>query len=57
MISDKLYELGHMLGLKQKDIQYLILNKQETEISLNIIPSMELYKVGTLYGTICINDF
>ena len=56
MISDKLYELGDMIGLEHKDIRYMISNKQKFKTNVYFISPKEIYPKGTMYGTICIND-
>ena len=57
MISNKLYELGHMLGLDHEDIRYIISNKQTTKTNVNSTSPKEIYPKGATYGTICTNDF
>lgn len=57
MTSDKVYEVGYMLGLGHEDIQDIISNKQTIETNVKLTSPKEIYPKGTMYGTICINDF
>lgn len=56
MISDKVYELGLMLGLDYEDIRKIISNKQTNKTNLHYTQTKEIYPKGATYGTICIND-
>ena len=58
MIPNKIFEIGSMLGLKQKDVQNLIVKKQTTKPTVKLSSPIEVYKSsGGDYGTISINDF
>ena len=60
MFSDKIFELGAMLGLETKDIKNLVLDKtiRDTRSELEELSSpADIYPKGELYGTISINDF
>ena len=57
MTSNRVYELGYMLGLEHDDIQDILYKKQTTEISMNLTFPKEIYPKGTLYGTIGTSDF
>jgi hypothetical protein len=53
----RIYEMGNILGLEKREIKDLISNKPTAEITVAISSSVELYKLGALYGTITISDF
>jgi len=63
MISEnKLYELGSILGLKNKDVIDILRenstrNEKESQDSIVFQAPLDTYIPGTLYGTVSINDF
>jgi len=60
MISDKIYEMGALLGLENEDIYDVITNKSasdKTNILQILLSPVNAYKDGSLYGTVSINDF
>jgi hypothetical protein len=60
MIPDKIYEIGHMLGLNNKDIYAAIANGPKSGES-NVLkkPSspVDAYPKWSFYGTVSIKDF
>jgi len=61
MILETVYKLGDMLGLEQKDLNYLFPEKHNSDtinrVELPYSP-LDNYKLeGGFYGTISIKDF
>ena len=57
MKNEKILKLGEKLGLNKQDIE-CVLKSGITSCAIAAIPFMtHLYKDGTYYGTISINDF
>lgn len=59
-MSYKIYELGHMLGLKNKDIQNILSDNFILDTSVNKwIPffTVSEYGKGSMYGTPSMKDF
>ena len=55
MDSDKIYEIGSMLGLTQNDINKLTIDKvNKTD---NVYSPVDNYKDCSFYGTVSINHF
>ena len=60
MISDKIYEIGNMLGLENEDIYDVIANKSASDkmnISKTPPSPVDTYGKIILYGTVSIKDF
>jgi len=60
MISDKIYEIGGMLGLQDRDIRDLVAKASISDgpDKLETSSPTDTYKDdGIWYGTISINDF
>jgi len=60
MIPENIYEAGGILGLEYREIQDLISDKSSLDPADNLeVPfsPVDSYKVGTMYGTVSINDF
>lgn len=57
MKNEKIFKLGEKIGLNKQDIES-VLKSGITSCALVAIPFMtHIYKDGTYYGTISINDF
>ncbi|UCD12947.1 MAG: hypothetical protein JSW60_05110 [Thermoplasmatales archaeon] len=59
MIPAKIFEIGAMFGLNDKDIKNLVANVDKTDIpKASATSPLDNYKGdGIFYGTISINDF
>ena len=61
MSSNRIYDIGAMIGLKYNEIQYLLSEKSMSVMMKNPVKPcspMDTYKNdGSWYGTISIKDF
>jgi len=59
-MSNKIYEVGAMLGLKPKEIQNIISNNSISDISgikKTPLSTVSEYGKGSLYATLSMKDF
>lgn len=59
MIPEEIYKIGDLLGLENKDIQGLVIDKSSPDVTGDVeVPfsPVNSYKFG-LYSTVSLNDF
>ena len=57
MVSNKIYEIGKKLGLTHNDIGHILYLDSKKQKNVRHASPVEVYKIGTTYGTISIKDF
>ncbi|UCD13184.1 MAG: hypothetical protein JSW60_06390 [Thermoplasmatales archaeon] len=58
MIPNKIYKIGAMLGLENKDIRDLVTDISDEPDKLEVSPSpIDTYKEPCMYGTVSLKDF
>lgn len=58
MLPDNIYEICKTLGLDKQDIEKIsTCNKIDSNPINNQNISADLYKAGTRYGSVCIDEF